>query len=125
MRDLVEVYFPHAARIVVVQDTLNTHTPAALYATFPPAEAKRIWDRLAFHSTPKHGSWLTMAEIELSVLSRQCLDRRIPDQATLRQEAGAWAARRNAAQATIDWHFTTPEARVKLTKLYLTLKPAE
>ncbi len=121
MRELVDVHFPTAARVVVVQDNLNTHTPAALYAAFPPAEAKRIWDRLEFHYTPKQGSWLNMAEIELSVLSRQCLDRRIPDQATLRQETAAWVARRNAAQATIEWHFTTADARVKLTKLYPTL----
>ena len=125
MRDLADVYFPNARRIVIVMDNLNTHAPAALYATFPPAEAKRIWDRLEFHYTPKHGSWLNMAEIELSVLSRQCLDRRIPDQAALRQETTAWSARRNAAQATIAWHFTTAEARVKLTKLYPTLDPAE
>lgn len=125
MRDLADVYFPNARRIVIVMDNLNTHAPAALYAAFPPAEAKRIWDRLEFHYTPKHGSWLNMAEIELSVLSRQCLDRRIPDQAALRQETTAWATRRNAARATIAWHFTTAEARVKLTKLYPTLDPAE
>jgi hypothetical protein len=121
MRDLVDVHFPTAERIVVVQDNLNTHTPAALYATFPPAEAKRIWNRLEFHYTPKQGSWLNMAELELSVLSRQCLDRRIPDQPTLRQETAAWVARRNTARATIEWHFTTADARVKLTKLYPTL----
>jgi hypothetical protein len=125
VRDLVDVHFPDAERIVLVQDNLNTHTPAALYTAFPPAEAKRIWDRLELHYTPKHGSWLNMAEIELSVLSRQCLDRRIPDQATLRQETAAWADRRNAAGATIDWQFTTADARVKLIKLYPTLNPSE
>ena len=125
MRDLAEVYFPDAKRIVIVQDNLNTHAPAALYAAFPPAEAKRIWDRLEFHYTPKHGSWLNMAEIELSILSRQCLDRRIPDQATLRQEVDAWASRRNTARATIAWQFTTADARRKLIKLYPTLDPAE
>ncbi len=121
MRELVDVHFPDAERIVVVQDNLSTHTPAALYATFEPAEAKRIWDRLEFHYTPKHGSWLNMAEIELSVLSRQCLDRRIPDQDALRRETAAWTERRNRAKATIEWRFTTADARVKLKKLYPTL----
>lgn len=124
MRELVDVHFPQAERIVVVQDNLNTHTPAALYAAFPAAEAKRIWDKLEFHYTPKHGSWLNMAEIELSVLSRQCLDRRIPDQDALRRETAAWAGRRNTAKATIEWRFTTDDARVKLKKLYPTLKPS-
>ncbi len=118
MRDLVDVHFPEAERITVVQDNLNTHTPAALYAAFPPEEAKRIWDKLEFHHTPKHGSWLNMAEIELSVLSRQCLDRRIPDQETLTTEVAAWEADRNAMQATVDWRFTTEDARIKLKHLY-------
>lgn len=121
MQELVDVHFPDAEKILLVQDNLNTHTPAALYTAFPPAEAKRIWDRLEFHYTPKHGSWLNMAEIELSVLSRQCLDRRIPDQATLRREVTAWAKWRNTAKATIEWRFTTTDARIKLTKLYPTL----
>jgi hypothetical protein len=121
MRELVDVHFPDAERMVVVQDNLSTHTPAALYATFEAAEAKRIWDRLEFPSTPKHGSWLNMAEIELSVLARQCLDRRIPDQDALRRETAAWTARRNTAKATIEWRFTTADARVKLKKLYPTL----
>ena len=125
MRDLVDVHFPDAELIGVVQDNLNTHTPAALYAAFEPHEAKRIWDRLEFHYTPKHGSWLNMAEIELSVLSRQCLDRRIPDQDALRYETAAWVERRNSAQATIDWQFTTADARIKLKKLYPVLKPSE
>jgi transposase len=125
MRELVDVHFPHAERIVVVQDNLSTHTPAALYATFEPAEAKRIWDRLELHYTPKHGSWLNMAEIELSVLSRQCLDRRIPDQDALRHETTAWTERRNTAKATIEWRFTTADARVKLKKLYPTLNLSE
>ncbi len=102
MPELVDVHFPDAERIVVVLDNLSTHTPAALYATFAPAEAKRIGDRLELHYTPKHGSWLTMAELELSVLARQCLKRRIPDQATLRQETTAWEARRNASEATVE-----------------------
>ncbi len=125
MRELIDVHFPEAERIVVVMDNLNTHTPAALYATFAAAEAKRIWDKLEFHYTPKHGSWLNMAEIELSVLSRQCLDRRIPDQEALRRETAAWAERRNTAKATIEWRFTTADARVKLRKLYPTLKASE
>lgn len=124
MQELVDVHFSEAKRIVVVWDNLNTHTPAALYAAFPPAEAKRIWDRLEFHYTPKQGSWLNMAEIELSVLSRQCLDRRLPDQATLRCETAAWVARRNTAKATIDWQFTLADARIKLKKLYPVLKLA-
>jgi transposase len=125
MRELVDVDFPDAAQVVVVQDNLNTHTPAALYSAFEPAEAKRIWDRLEFHYTPKHGSWLNMAEIELSVLSRQCLKRRIPDQPTLIQETAAWEARRNTAGATVDWRFTTADARIKLKKLYPVLKLSE
>lgn len=125
MQELVDVHFPDAEKILVVQDNLNTHTPAALYAAFPPAEAKRIWDRLEFHYTPKHGSWLNMAEIELSILSRQCLDRRIPDQETLRREASVWVERRNTVKASIDWRFTTADARIKLKKLYPTLDPSE
>ncbi len=124
MRELVDVHFPEAERVVVVQDNLSTHTPAALYAAFPPAEAKRIWDKLEFHYTPKGGSWLNMAEIELSVLSRQCLKGRIPDQPTLRREVTAWAARRNRSGATVRWRFTTADARIKLTKLYPTIVPS-
>jgi hypothetical protein len=125
MKDLVDIHFPDAERIGVVQDNLSTHTPAALYSAFAPEEAKRIWDRLEFHYTPKQGSWLNMAEIELSVLSRQCLDRRIPDQEALRHETAAWEARRNRSAATIEWRFTTADARIKLKKLYPTLKPSE
>ena len=125
MKDLVDVHFPDAQRIVVVMDNLSTHTPAALYSAFAPEEAKRIWDRLELHYTPKQGSWLNMAEIELSVLSRQCLDRRIPDQDALRCETNAWVERRNTAKATIEWRFTTADARIKLKKLYPTLKPSE
>jgi hypothetical protein len=123
MRELVDVHFPDAERITVVQDNLNTHTPAALYAAFPPAEAKRIWDKLEFHYTPKHGSWLNMAEIELSVLSRQCLERRIPDQATLIAEVAAWEAARNESGATVHWRFTTADARIKLKHLYPSIEP--
>ena len=124
MRELVDDHFPDAEQVVVVQDNLNTHTPAALYSAFAPEEAKRIWDRLAFHDTPKHGSWLNMAEIELSVLARQCLKRRIPDQPTLIQETAAWEDRRNTAAATVDWRFTTADARIKLKKLYPVLNPS-
>ncbi len=122
MRELVDVQFPEAERITVVLDNLNTHTPAALYAAFEPAEAKRIWDKLEFHYTPKHGSWLNMAEIELSVLSRQCLERRIPDQETLAMEVAAWEEERNASGATVDWRFTTADARIKLKHLYPSLQ---
>jgi hypothetical protein len=125
MRALVDEHFPTAERIVVVLDNLNTHTPAALYATFPPAEAKRIWDKLELHYTPKHGSWLNLAEIELSVVGRQCLHRRIPDHATLAHQVAAWVADRNAAQVTIDWQFTTHDARVKLARLYPVLHADE
>jgi hypothetical protein len=123
MKDLVDVHFPDAERIVIVQDNLSTHTPAALYSAFAPQEAKRIWDRLEFHYTPKHGSWLNMAEIELSVLARQCLKRRIPDQPNLMREVAAWETQRNSKQATVQWRFTTADARIKLTKLYPTIVP--
>ena len=118
MRELVDALLPDAVRIRVVQDNLNTHTPAALYEVFAPAEAKRILDRLELHYTLKHGSWLNMAEIELSVLSRQCLDRRIPAKELLQQEVGAWEERRNHNGATVNWRFTTVDARIKLKRLY-------
>jgi hypothetical protein len=118
MRALVDEHFPEAERIVVVLDNLNTHTPGALYHTFPPAEAKRIWDKLELHYTPKHGSWLNLAECELSVLARQCLARRIPDRDTLAREVAAWGADRNAAGVRLRWTFTTQAARTKLTHLY-------
>lgn len=118
MRDLVDVHFPDAECVVVVQDQLNTHNPAALYEVFPPAEAKRILDRLEFHFTPKHGSWLNMVEIELSVLSRQCLAQRIPDKQSLLEQTVAWETERNNADATVEWRFTTADARIKLERLY-------
>jgi len=118
MRDLVDVHFPAAIRIRLVEDNLNTHDPAALYDVFAPAEAKRILDRLEFHYTPKHGSWLNMAEIEFSVLSRQCLHPRIPDKPALECVVGAWQAERNQAQATVHWRFTISDARFKLKRLY-------
>jgi len=117
-RRLVDEFLPEAEQIVLVLDNLNTHTPGALYATFPPAEAKRIWDKLEVHYTPKHGSWLNMAELELSARAQQCLDRRIADAATLAAETAAWTAERNAAHVRIDWHFTTADARTKLSHLY-------
>ena len=123
IRDLVDVHYPGAERIVLVQDNLNTHTPASLYEAFPPEEAKRLADKLELHYTPKHGSWLNMAECELSVLSRQCLDRRIPDKATLAREVAAWVRERNSEQVTIDWRFTTADARIKLKRLYPLLQP--
>lgn len=118
MRDLVDVHFPDAEQVVLVMDNLNTHKMASLYAAFPPAEARRIMDRLEIHYTPKHGSWLNMAEIELSVLHRQCLRARIPDQPTLIEKVAAWENRRNEKQATVHWRFTTEDARIKLHKLY-------
>ena len=118
VRDLVDKHYPNAEKIVLIMDNLNIHTPAALYEAFPPAEAKRIVDRLDIHHTPKHGSWLDIAEIELSALARQCLDRRISDQTTLIKEVAAWEQDRNAAQVAVDWQFTTADARVRLRHLY-------
>jgi hypothetical protein len=118
VKDLVDVHYPDAEQIVLVQDNLNTHTPASLYEAFEPAEAKRLADRLELHYTPKHGSWLNMAEIELSVLAEQCLDRRLADQATLQREIAAWQAARNASGRGVDWRFTTADARIKLRHLY-------
>jgi hypothetical protein len=118
MKDLVDVHFPQVEVIRVVLDQLNTHTPAALYEAFEPNEARRIIRKLEFHHTPKHGSWLNMAEIELSVLSEQCLDRRLPDIETVTCEVNAWQARRNREQAQIHWRFKAEDARVKLKRLY-------
>jgi hypothetical protein len=118
MKDLVDLYFPEAELIRVSLDNLNTHTPAALYEAFEPAEARRIIRKLEFHHTPKHGSWLNMAEIEFSVLAGQCLDRRLPDSETVRTEVTAWETQRNAKQAKIHWRFTTDKARAKLERLY-------
>ena len=118
VKDLVDVHYPDAERIVLVMDQLNTHSPASLYAAFSPAEAKRLADKLEIHYTPKHGSWLNMAELELSVLQRQCLNRRLGDRATMEQEVVAWVAARNGAASSIDWRFTTNDARIKLKRLY-------
>ena len=118
LKELSDTHFPGSAKIVLVQDNLNTHKPASLYEAFPPAEARRLVERFEWHYTPKHGSWLDMAESELSVLSSQCLDRRIPDQRVLKDEVEAWEADRNRKHARADWQFTTADARVKLRRLY-------
>jgi hypothetical protein len=122
IKDLLETHYPAAERLVLVMDNLNTHTPAALYEVFPPVEAWALAQRLEIHYTPKHGSWLDMAEIELSVLARQCLDRRIPDRLTLTQEVAAWEEARNAQGSPVDWRFTTADARIKLKHLYPSLQ---
>lgn len=118
IKALVDEEYPFAEKIVLIVDNLNTHTGASLYETFEPMEAKRILDRLEIHYTPKHGSWLNMAEIELSHLSRQCLDRRISDRETLQKEVKAWAEERNDEGSIANWQFTTEDARIKLLKLY-------
>jgi hypothetical protein len=118
LKELSDTHFPAAEKIVLVQDNLNTHRPASLYEAFAPAEARRLVERFEWHFTPKHGSWLDMAESELSVLTVQCLDRRIPDKETLTAEAAAWQDSRNKKHAKADWHFTTTDARTKLKRLY-------
>lgn len=118
VRELVDKDFPDAEQLVLVLDNLNTHTPGALYEAFPPREARRILERLEIHHTPKHGSWLNIAEIELSVFTRQCLDRRMPDAATLKAEAAVWSEDRNAARKRVRWQFTAEKARIKLHRLY-------
>jgi hypothetical protein len=118
LRDLVDQACPDAARIVLVTDNLNVHTPAALYATFPPEEARRIAARIEWHYTPTHGRWLHLAESERSILTRQCLDRRIPDLATLAAECAAWVAARNLAATPIAWRFTLEVARIRLAHVY-------
>ena len=118
LKELSDTHFPGSAKIVLVQDNLNTHKPASLYEAFPPAEARRLVERFEWHYTPKHGSWLDMAESELSVLSSQCLDRRISDQRVLKDEVEAWEADRNRKHAKANWQFTNADARVKLRRLY-------
>ena len=118
LRDLVDAHYPQAEKIVLVMDNLNTHKPASLYEAFPPAEARRLLERLEMHYTPKHGSWLNMAETELSVLATQCLDRRIPDATTLTPEVAAWEGHRNVSKCRVEWRFTTQDARIKLKRLY-------
>ena len=118
LRDLADIHFPHKKAIVLVQDNLNIHSKASLYEAFPAPEARRLVERFEWHYTPKHGSWLDLAESELGVLSAQCLDRRIPDQQTLSDEIAAWEHERNAQNTKSDWHFTTKDARTKLKYLY-------
>jgi len=118
LKELSDTHFPTARKIVLVQDNLSTHKPASLYEAFPAAEARRLVERFEWHYTPKHGSWLNMAESELGVLSSQCLDRRIPDKQTLIEEVAAWQDSRNKNHAKADWQFTTADARVKLKRLY-------
>jgi DDE superfamily endonuclease len=122
MRELVDVHYPQAKKIVLVMDNLNTHTPAAFYEAFPPAEARRLVEKLEIHHTPKHGSWLNMAEIELSVLSQHPLSQRIGEQTALQQQVATWQQRRNQQAITVDWRFTTADARIKLKHLYPSLE---
>ena len=121
LRDLSDAHFREAERIVLVQDNLNTHTHAALYEAFEATEARRLVERFEWHYTPKHGSWLNMAEAELSVLSRQCLHRRTPNQQTLRKQVNAWQGDRNSLGCAANWRFTTADARIKLNRLYPTI----
>jgi transposase len=118
IREMADEDYPEAKVIVLVMDNLNTHKPASLYEAFEPAEARRLIEKLEIHYTPKHGSWLNMAETELSIVTKQCLDSRIPDVTTLRREITAWERLRNKAKSKINWQFTTHDARIKLRKLY-------
>lgn len=121
MKELSDKDYPDAKKIVIIMDNLNTHSAASFYEAFAPEEAHRLRERFEFHHTPKHGSWLNVAEIEFSILSRQCLDRRIPDQQTLVREVSAWNTARNNQMGKVDWQFTTEDARIKLKKLYPSL----
>ena len=123
IRWLVDELYPGAKKVVLVMDNLNTHKLASLYEAFPPAEARRLVEKLEIHYTPKHGSWLNIAEIELSILARQCLGRRIASKEELAAEVAAWQRRRNKAHGTVDWQFTTQNARVKLKRLYPSTQP--
>lgn len=123
VRALVEGPYRHAEKVILVMDQLNTHSAASLYAAFPPREAKRLADKLEIHYTPKHGSWLNMAEIEWSALGRQCLARRIARRETLIAQIAHWVHRRNHQSATVNWQFTTADARIKLRSLYPSLEP--
>lgn len=118
VRELVDVHYPAAKKLRLVQDNLNTHDGASLYQAFPPAEARRLLDRIEFHYTPKHGSWLNMAETEIGIMSRQCLARRLSSQEKIATEVAAWESKRNAQEAHIHWTFTLAAARQKLRKLY-------
>ena len=125
VRELVDVHYPHVEKIVLVHDNLNTHKPASLYEAFPPEEAQRLLSRLEIHYTPKHGSWLNMAETELGILSRQCLDRWIENREKLTTEIAAWEIDRNVMKCKIHWHFTTHDARIKLQRLYPVIQPVK
>jgi len=118
VREMVDQIYPDAEQIVLVMDNLNTHNKSSLYEAFEPAEAKRIADKLEIHYTPKHGSWLDMAEIELGILARQCLSRRIDNMEQLKDEVAAWQVIRNSSEAKVNWRFTTEDARIKLKRLY-------
>lgn len=122
IKDMLTLYYPDADKVTIVMDNLNTHHPSSLYEAFEPAEARSLLERCDFHYTPKHGSWLNMAEIEFSALQRQCLDQRIPDQETLRDEIAAWEERRNAKAVSVNWRFTTADARIRLKRLYPSIK---
>src|SRR5215218_2042508 len=122
LKELSDIHFSGATKIILVQDNLSTHKPASLYEAFPAAEARRLVERFEWHYTPKHGSWLNLAESELGVLSSQCLDRRIPDKQTLIDEIAAWEHDRNANHTKANWHFTTPNARIKLKHLYPSIR---
>jgi DDE superfamily endonuclease len=118
IKEMLDIRYPDATKVVLVMDNLNTHSTASLYEAFPPVEARRLAERLEIHYTPKHGSWLNIAEIELSVLQGQCLNRRIPDIETMRNEVNSWHTSRNNKIKKIDWQFTTTDARIKLRRLY-------
>jgi hypothetical protein len=122
LRELIDVHYPEAEKIVLVMDNLNTHTPSSFYETFEPAEARRLTEKLEIHYTPKHGSWLNIAEIELSILARQCLSDRFPSMEALQAQVESWQRERNQTHVTINWRFTTQDARVKLKRLYPSIK---
>lgn len=124
LKDLSDLHYPHVERIVLVMDNLNTHKLSVLYHVFPPDEARRLYRRFEVHHTPKHASWLNIAECELSALGRQCLARRIEDQTTLQTEVAAWQIERNQRKVHVDWQFTTDDARIKLKRLYPVMAPA-
>jgi hypothetical protein len=125
LRDLVDLIYPHAEQIVLVADNLNIHHAACLYERFEPAEARRIAEKIEWHYTPEHASWLNIAECELSVLKRQCLSSRLPDMATVERNVSLWQERRNRGQATVNWRFAAEDARIKLRRLYPVVKVQE
>jgi hypothetical protein len=118
LRDLSDKYYPFAEKILLVMDNLNTHSLASLYEAFPPAQARRLAERFEIHHTPKHASWLNMAEIEIGVMSRQCLKERIPKKDIMASNVAAWTCNRNSKALSVSWHFTTEDARIKLKYLY-------